>query len=177
MITIRPFQLPTDSQAVLQLDTSFRTSRVYDVQATSLAFTLVEEALPTPVRKAFSLEGELDADRLWEVGFVAQDDERIVGFAAARTERWNRRTAIWHLYVVPEQRGVGLGRRLLEAIESYARENQSRCLWLETSNLNYPAIQFYLHMGFQLCGLDQTLYAPDSEAAGETALYFARPII
>jgi ribosomal protein S18 acetylase RimI-like enzyme len=80
------------------------------------------------------------------------------------------------LYVAPGQRGMGLGRRLLAAVEAYARTRQAHYLWLETSNLNFPAIQFYRRVGFQLCGLDQTLYAPDSDAAGETALYFAKAL-
>ena len=49
-----------------------------------------------------------------------------------------------------------------------------RCVWLETSNLAYPAIQFYRGVGFELCGLDASLY--EGEQAGETALYFMRPL-
>jgi hypothetical protein len=49
------------------------------------------------------------------------------------------------------------------------------CLWLETRNVSYPAVQFYLRMGFQLCGLDQSLYRPEPHILpGETALYFSR---
>jgi ribosomal protein S18 acetylase RimI-like enzyme len=173
---LRPIDLPADQHAVLQIDTSFTTDRVYRIQATPDSFTLLEEVI-APFHKSFSLEGELDDDRLWEHGIVAENRGAIVGFAAVRTEHWNRRAAIWHLYVAPGQRGTGLGRRLIDAVEDYARSNQARCLWLETSTVNYPAIQFYRHMGFSLCGLDQTLYAPDSDAAGETALYFTRPIV
>jgi ribosomal protein S18 acetylase RimI-like enzyme len=35
-----------------------------------------------------------------------------------------------------------------------------RCLWLETENVNYPAIGFYRRAGFRLCGLDDILYRP-----------------
>lgn len=177
MITIRPVQLPADRGALLRLDTSFSTDRIYRVDATAASFTLVEELVQPPLRKAFSLEGELEADRLWDEGFVAQQGEQILGFAAARHERWNRRVALWHLYVAPRQRGGGLGRRLLEAVEGYARAHQARCLWLEVSSANCPAIQFYRSAGFTLCGLDQALYDPQSEAAGETALYFSRLLL
>ena len=101
-------------------------------------------------------------------------DGAIVGFAAVRFEAWNRRAALWHLYVAPAQRGRGIGRALLAAVTDYALRVGARCLWLETSSVNYPAIQFYQRMGFAWCGLDQSLYAPDGEAAGETALFFAR---
>jgi ribosomal protein S18 acetylase RimI-like enzyme len=174
MTTIRPISLPADQRAILQLDTSFTTERIYRVHATSTSFTLTEEAVAPPLQKAFVLEHEFGADRMWEHGLVAEDQGRLVGFAAVRLEHWNRRAALWHLYVAPQQRGSGLGRRLLVAAESYARTSQARCLWLETSNVNYPAIQFYRQVGFTLCGLDQTLYAPDGDAAGETALYFVK---
>jgi ribosomal protein S18 acetylase RimI-like enzyme len=49
----------------------------------------------------------------------------------------------------------------------------ARCLWLETQNINYPAVRFYLHLGFQWCGLDRSLYEPGDPAASETALFFA----
>jgi ribosomal protein S18 acetylase RimI-like enzyme len=177
MTTLRPIQLPADQRAVMRLDTSFTTDRIYRAQATSSSFTLVEDVVLPPLHKSFALEGELDADRMWDYGIVAEDHDTIVGFAAVRLEHWNRRAAIWHLYVAPQQRGTGLGRRLIDRVEDYARTSGARCLWLETSNVNYPAIQFYRHVGFTLCGLDLTLYAPDSDAAGETALYFTRAII
>jgi ribosomal protein S18 acetylase RimI-like enzyme len=173
MTILRPIQLPADQRAVLQLDTSFTTQRIYRVNATSASFTLVEEVV-APLHKAFALDQEFGDDRMWEYGLVAEAQDTLVGFAAVRWEQWNRRAALWHLYVAPQQRGSGLGRRLLEAVERYARMRRARCLWLETSNVNYPAIQFYRRVGFRLCGLDQTLYDPDDDAAGETALYFAK---
>jgi ribosomal protein S18 acetylase RimI-like enzyme len=51
-----------------------------------------------------------------------------------------------------------------------------RCVWLETSTLAYPAIQFYRRRGFELCGLDTSLYDSADPSAGETALYFARSL-
>jgi ribosomal protein S18 acetylase RimI-like enzyme len=93
--------------------------------------------------------------------------------AAVNLEQWNRRAVIWHLYVSPEWRGRGVGRALIDDIVVYARDNNARCLWLETNNLNYPGIQFYTRLGFRWCGLDETLYDPQGEASGEIALYFA----
>lgn len=176
MIALRPVRLPADEQALLRLDTSFVTDRIYRVASTPASFTLIEEPISPPLRKSFDLASELGAERLWHVGYVVQRDDEVVGFAAVRLEVWNRRATIWHLYVSPQQRGSGLGRQLLEACEGYARTQRSRCLWLETSSVNYPALQFYRRMGFSLCGLDQTLYDPAGEAGQETALYLSRPI-
>ena len=52
-------------------------------------------------------------------------------------------------------------------------EPSTRCSWLETQNVNYPAAQFYRRLGFRLCGLDETLYRPGIPGMlpGEVALY------
>ena len=171
---IRPVDLPRDRDLLRALDTSFTTDRIYAVQATADSFTLAEKTIQPPIRKSFPLDDELGDDRLWQQGFVAEDGVRLAGFAALRYEAWNRRAAIWHLYVAPAWRGQGLGARLLDAVDAAARDAGARALWLETSNVNYPAIHFYRRMGFAWCGLDQSLYDPEGDAAGETALYFTR---
>ena len=173
---IRPVDLPRDRMRLLALNTSFVTDRIYAVQATAASFTLVEQAVAPPIRKAFPLDDELGDDRLWQQGFVAEAGDALAGFVALRYEAWNRRAAIWHLYVATEWRGHGLGARLLDALENVARNAGARTLWLETSNVNYPAIHFYRRMGFAWCGLDRSLYDPAGDGAGETALYFARPL-
>lgn len=69
-----------------------------------------------------------------------------------------------------------MGRLLIQAMDERARQEPSiRCLWLETQNINYAAIQFYRRMGFRLCGLDETLYRPGVPGLlpGEVAVYFA----
>jgi ribosomal protein S18 acetylase RimI-like enzyme len=66
-----------------------------------------------------------------------------------------------------------------EALDERARQRPSaRCLWLETQNINYPAVQFYRRMGFRLCGLDETLYRPGMPGLlpAEVALYFSRDL-
>ena len=62
-------------------------------------------------------------------------------------------------------RGVGIGRALLQAIEPIARAAGALRLWLETQNVNYPAIRFYRRQGFRLVGLDESLYDPAGPVA------------
>jgi ribosomal protein S18 acetylase RimI-like enzyme len=173
---IRPVRLPEDRTALLALDRSFRTDRVYRVARTADSFALEEVPAQRPVRKEFPLADDLGTGRTWERGLVAERAGSVVGFAAFTHRRWNRRTELWHLYVAPHFRGQGIGRALVEEVVAAARDAEMRCVWLETSNLAYPAIQFYRRVGFVLCGLDVSLYDPASDAAGETALFFARPV-
>ncbi len=177
MITLRPIQLPHDRTALLHLATAFETDQIYQIAATPTSFTLVETPVDPPIRKSFPLEDELGDDRLWEEGFVAEAGTTLVGFVALRHEVWSRRTAIWHLYVDPTQRRMGLGRRLITTAIAAARNQNARCLWLEVTNVNAPAIMFYRRIGFRFCGLDQSLYDPAGDAAGETALYFALDLL
>ena len=69
-----------------------------------------------------------------------------------------------------------MGAALLRELAHYARAAGARCLWLETQNINHPAIQFYRRMGFRLCGLDQSLYNPVGPGRDEVALFFVRDL-
>jgi ribosomal protein S18 acetylase RimI-like enzyme len=175
MPTIRPVRLPVDRDQLLALDRSFTTDRTYRVVSTACSFALEEVELRPPVHKDFPLAYDLE-HRTWEVGLVAEMGGSIVGFVAFTHRQWNRRTELWHLYVAPAQRRQGLGRRLIDEVVVAARAAGTRCVWLETSTLAYPAIQFYRHLGFELCGLDTSLYDPGDPTAGETALLFSRTL-
>jgi len=105
--------------------------------------------------------------------WLALDGDQVVGVIATQHVPWNRRVIIWHLYVSGRYRRQGIAKRLLETALCAAREAGARTAWLETSNLNVPAIRAYECLGFELCGLDTSLYdATPSE--GEVALFFAR---
>ena len=53
------------------------------------------------------------------------------------------------MYVAPEARGRGLGRRLLEELEAAARGFGYRGLVLETGDLNREALGLYVSSGFE----------------------------
>jgi putative acetyltransferase len=53
------------------------------------------------------------------------------------------------MYVSPAMRGMGLGRRLVEALQDVARAQNLTTLRLETGNLQPEALGLYRAMGFQ----------------------------
>jgi len=174
-ITIRPAHSESDLAAIANLDGSFSTGTIYRIAREQLAFRLVPESTEPPLVKVYSWP-ELG---LHDGLLVACAGDEVVGFAELQFDTWNNRARIAHLYVSGSHRGHGIGRFLITAIDLRARaEPGMRCLWLETQNLNYPAVQFYLRCGFRLCGLDETLYEPDARGIlpGEVALYFARDL-
>jgi ribosomal protein S18 acetylase RimI-like enzyme len=173
-VVVRAVDWSADAPAVTAVDASFETDRVYRVEREELGFRLVDEAVDPPLRKPSSwLDDELGELRRLPFVAVAELDGRVVGLAAARHEGWHNRVRVEHLSVAPAGRGQGVGRALVEALRGYTREVGAACLWLETQNTNYGAVQFYRRVGFRLCGLDDRFYDRRSPAGGEVALFFA----
>jgi ribosomal protein S18 acetylase RimI-like enzyme len=171
VVSVRSARWPGDAPGIAAVDTSFSTDRVYHVERSDeLGFRLREDQVAEPVTKTYPVDIG-DGDDV----FVAIIDNTIVGYAQLTLGEWNRRAVIAHLYVAPPHRGRGAGRRLVDTLAEAARAAGARTLWLETQNVNYPAVSFYRRLGFRLCGLDETLYDP-RECPGEIALFFAREL-
>ncbi|HZY80330.1 MAG TPA: GNAT family N-acetyltransferase [Cyclobacteriaceae bacterium] len=56
---------------------------------------------------------------------------------------------IQKLYVRPDQKGKGLGKRLMNLALSKASELGKKMVWLEVLDTNYDAIGFYEQFGFK----------------------------
>ena len=173
MAQTRPMRRGEDEPHILEVDTAFSTDRIYKVERNGLSFGLETCEINPVLRKDYGQIIDLD-----EHPFVVVAEERstICGFAAVRIEAWNKRAVLGHLYVSDGYRGLGIGKLLVQSSIDYAKSSNMRCLWLETQNINYPAIQFYQHMGFEWCGLDTELYDDRTVNDYEIALFFARRI-
>lgn len=179
-IVYRPAR-PQDAGAIEALDGSFTTATVFEVSPAGLGFALREVPVDPPVYKEFPPE-EHDEQGLGRGSgadgdartYVALDDGRVCGFVAVGYAAWNRRLTIEDIEVSPAHRGRGIGRALMECAAEFARERGAERLWLEVSTVNAPAVHAYRRMGFELCGLDTTLYE-GTPAAGERALFMSRP--
>jgi len=166
---LREALFPDDAEAIAAIDTSFTTDTIYDAAFVDEAIQLRPTRVDPPVTKRFPIDG-LTGWRAWEHGWVACDDhDRIVGFCAWRMQDWNRHVIIWHLYVDPSARGVGAGTALLTRAIEDGRARGALIAWLETSNLDYPAVQWYRKRGFEVSGADLTRY--EQYAPNERALF------
>jgi ribosomal protein S18 acetylase RimI-like enzyme len=175
VITVRSALLPADRDSIAAIDRSFETRQTFDLSADGSSVRLVARSLADPVAKTFPLDDLDDPNRPWDAAWVAEADGRVVGFAAAGWQAWNRRCVLWHLYVDAAARGLGAGRMLIEAALAHARGLGARHLWLETSTLNVPGVAAYRALGFTLTGADLTLY-DGTPAEGEGALFFSAPV-
>jgi ribosomal protein S18 acetylase RimI-like enzyme len=171
-VSVRPANWAADADGIRAIDTSFTTDRVYRFGREKGGFGF---ALPLLTRAPLTKSYPLPESDPGDGAYVAELDGGIAGFAQVEPPAWNGRATVLHLYVSTPHRGRGLGAALLSALAEHARALGARCLWLETQNVNYPAIQFYLANGFYLCGLDESFYDP-VQNPGEFALFLSRPL-
>jgi len=79
---------------------------------------------------------------------VARLREEPVGCGALKFHE-NTVAELKRMWVAPRARGLGLGRRLLEALEHKAREAGMTVIHLETNHNLIEAIALYRHSGYQ----------------------------
>ncbi|HNR56855.1 MAG: GNAT family N-acetyltransferase [Methanothrix sp.] len=92
---------------------------------------------------------------------VAEEGE-IVGFVAGFSRgSWGK---VVTLEVLPERRGRGLGRRLMEALEEEFASQGAEASILEVSAENRRAIALYFGLGFEKAGLLLDYYGPGRDA-------------
>jgi ribosomal protein S18 acetylase RimI-like enzyme len=163
---------PGDLPAIRAIDTAFDATEKLTVERVEGGFRLVPAAVDPPVSKSFMIE---ESDQSWDLGLLAAIGERLVGFAALEYHSWNKRLVVSHFYVDRTFRRRGVGSILMKAVAERGEQMGADHLWIETSNFNVPAIAAYRYWGFELCGLDVSLYAGTS-ARGEVAIFLSRAL-
>lgn len=103
----------------------------------AIAKALTDAGLP--------LEG---AEAAFATGVVARDGDRLVG--AAAVELYGGAALLRSVIVVPDQRGSGLGRALVDAAEGLAAEAGAREAYLLTET----AADWFLGLGYQAIDRD-----------------------
>lgn len=79
---------------------------------------------------------------------IESDDGRLVGMGGLRRPE-SAVGEVRKMYFLPELRGKGFGRALLERMTAFARENGIRTLTLETASELQEAIRLYERFGFR----------------------------
>jgi GNAT superfamily N-acetyltransferase len=181
-----------DAPAVHELDYNFETDRIYTLRVQDrlmqddecvdvhpvFAFELLETQVDPPIYKNLREGSETLAiveEKLRNVegGYVALADGKVAGAILLQVEEWRSVTLIQDLIVGHQYRRYGVGSLLLSCAADWARKRDCWAIILETQNINYPAIQFYLRNGLEVWSISQNFYPPGS-SAHEVAIFMGK---
>ena len=186
----------TDALALHKLDYSFETDRIYSLRVNgklaqnddvlqtldkpALAFELWETPVDPPLYKSFrEYEHKLEEveTRLNSVegGYVALADGQIAGVVLLNVEQWRSVAKIEDIIVGRQFRRYGIGSLLLNCASDWARNRGCWAIVLETQNVNYPAIQFYLRNGLDVWSVHQHFYPP-GPVEHEVAIFMGKKL-
>jgi GNAT superfamily N-acetyltransferase len=186
----------TDAPALHKLDYSFETDLIYTLHVNgglaqnddtmqtldrpALAFELWETPVDPPLYKSYrEYEQKLEEveNRLNSVegGYVALAGGQIAGAVLLNVEQWRSVTRIEDIIVGRQFRRYGIGSLLLNCASDWARNRGCWAIVLETQNVNYPAIQFYLRNGLEVWSINQHFYPPGS-VEHEVAIFMGKKL-
>jgi ribosomal protein S18 acetylase RimI-like enzyme len=93
-----------------------------------------------------------------EIALVAEKDSRLVGLAWSRIESSDPHHAhLYQMWVDPEFRGLGAGRKLLGAAIHWAASVNARRIVLSVTCGDTPATRLYASAGFEPAGHPEPL--------------------
>ena len=195
-IEVRSVSL-ADAPALHNLDYSFETDRIYILRVCgvlaqsdessslpgrpALAFELWETPVDPPLYKSYRgydrTLAEVEA-RLSSVdgGYVALAGGQVAGVVLLTVEQWRSVARIEDIIVGRQFRRYGIGSLLLNCASDWARNRACWAIVLETQNVNYPAIQFYLRNGLEVWSINRHFYPPGS-IEHEVAIFMGKKLI
>lgn len=147
------------------------TDIIYSVSSLEFSgtfeFTLREKKLPYTKLWETGSEDIDELNSIIEKGnsFGAFAEGELQGWIICEHRTWNNSFYIENILVNEKYRRQGLGIMLIKNAIKEARQLNCRVIELETQNTNYPAIQFYRRMGFNITGVNTRLYDNSEEIA------------
>src|SRR6266566_5554166 len=186
----------TDACALHELDYSFETDRIYTLRVggmlaqcsdsphvlnkPAIAFELWETPIDRPLYKSYleyehtleEVEAKLNSV---DGGYAALADGQVAGVVLLKVEEWRSITRIEDIIVGRQFRRYGIGSLLLNCASDWARKRGCWAIVLETQNVNYPAIQFYLRNGLEVWSINQHFYPPGS-VEHEVAIFMGKKL-
>lgn len=182
-----------DAPALHELDYNFETDRIFTLRVQNqlmlddehtdnsrpvFALELVETQVDPPIYKNLregqeTLAAVEEKLRNVEGGYVALADGKVAGAILLHVEEWRSVTLIQDIIVGHQYRRYGVGSLLLSCAADWARKRDCWAIILETQNINYPAIQFYLRNGLELWSINQNFYPP-GPSAHEVAVFMGK---
>lgn len=122
-----------------------------------------ERVFPQPWTRGF-FEKELATPQASCAVAVLSDGEAgpVVGYSVCWAILDERH--LLNVAVHPDHRGLGVGRRLVEAVLEAGRSSGGRVVYLEVRAGNVPARRLYKRLGFRELGVRRGYYGPGQDA-------------
>lgn len=98
-------------------------------------------------RKARHIDADIEANPSGL--FVAEADERVVGYITTRVDQGSKIGGIPNIAVLPEYQGRGMGKALMNHALAYFREQGMAFAKIETLDQNQIGSTFYPKTGFE----------------------------
>jgi predicted GNAT family acetyltransferase len=163
----RSFQIRRLGRADVAAVRAMRLCALED-SPTAFGSTVMEEAQWPLEKLAELIEPEVDDGSCFFGVFADGTMAGIVGFVRRPGERRRHMAELRSVYVLPEFRGRGLGRMLLETVLSYARcVDGMRQIILCVNAANHPARHLYQSLGFVRFGLEPSTLLIDGTGHDE----------
>ncbi|UCB54841.1 MAG: GNAT family N-acetyltransferase [Thiotrichales bacterium] len=80
--------------------------------------------------------------------YIAAIDKRYVGYMGLVPDPPNGTMMISKIYVKREARGDGIGKRLLQLVETECNQRRIDTIWLTVNRFNHAPIEWYRRKGF-----------------------------
>jgi len=181
MIEIRPLT-EFDSVRFRELGAGYTSTATYQVTKsenatrTTISLNLVELQTPYVKKWESTKEQETTYSKIVEQGLSlgVYDKDRLVGIAIAEKQEWNRTLWVWEFHIDLNYRQRGLGRQLMDRLETVGKETGCRVMVCETQNTNVPAIRFYRSVGFEVGAVDLSYYTNNDINDFEVAVFMKR---
>ena len=143
--------------------TNYSSFGKYTTKEDESGITLCFESTP---KREYTLEDEIASSWLNASVFYTANDENdyLLGFAEGAMEGWGERFRIANIVVFNKNnRGKGIGSKLMEAMETEALLHKAKSILLEVDNTNTKAISFYKPKGYSIIGYDKLAYTIDGD--------------
>lgn len=95
---------------------------------------------------------------------VVEKNQQLLGYALALLHRGTRLARLYSIAISADARGMGLGRKLLFALEKQVADLGWLFMRLEVAKSNQAAIQLYTSMGYTIFGMYNDYYEDHQDA-------------
>lgn len=97
-------------------------------------------------------------DKGGQVFLAIDQDERVLGCCALIIHPENNNSELAKMAVSPQAQGLGVGRKLGEALIGYAKENDIKHIFLEGNTRMEASIALYYKLGFEKKEINNPAY-------------------